>query len=144
MLKYQWLNDFDEDMVKLTQEHKTFSQRMGDLRLLKEAEKIIVFSRNGLLFAFNFHPSESQTNVPVPVYDNAEYTVALSSDDEKYGGQELVAHMTYPTKLIEDQEIVELYLPARTAVVLKEKKLPKRPKFVGKAAKSSKKVPSEK
>ena len=127
-LKYQWLNDFDEDMVKLTKEHKIFSQRMGDQRLYKEKEKILVFSRNGLLFAFNFHPSESQTNVQVPVYDNAEYTVALSSDDMKYGGQELIAHMTYPTKLIGDQEYVELYLPARTAVVLEEKKLPKRPK----------------
>jgi len=142
-LKYQWLNDFDEDMVKLTKEHRIFSQRMGDLRLHKDKEKILVFSRNGLLFAFNFHPSVSQTNVLVPVYDNAEYTVALSSDDKKYGGQELVAHMTYPTKVFEGQEYVELYLPARTAVVLKEKKLPARPKPVApKAAKAPVKMPA--
>jgi len=142
-LKYQWLNDFDEDMVKLTKEHRIFSQRMGDLRLHKDKEKILVFSRNGLLFAFNFHPSVSQTNVLVPVYDNAEYTVALSSDDKKYGGQELVAHMTYPTKVFEGQEYVELYLPARTAVVLKEKKLPARPKPAApKAAKAPVKKPA--
>ena len=41
-------------------------QRMADLRLLKEPEKIIAFYRKGLLFAFNFHPSESLTNVLIP------------------------------------------------------------------------------
>jgi len=125
-LKYQWLNDFDEAMIKLSKDNKIFAQRMGDLRLLKEKEKIIVFSRNGLLFAFNFHPEQSQTNLLVSVADNAEYTVALSSDDKVYGGQDLVAHMVYPTKVFDNKEYVELYLPARTAVVLKEKKLPKR------------------
>jgi len=142
-LKYQWLNDFDEDMVQLTKENKIFSQRMGDLRLLKDKEKVIVFSRNGLLFAFNFHPNMSQTNILVPVHDNAEYTVALSSDDKKYGGQELVAHMTYPTKVFNGQEYVEIYLPARTAVVLKEKKLPKRP-APAEAPKEAKKKPAVK
>ena len=125
LLKYQWLNDFDQDMVALTKEKRIFDQRMGDLRLLEEDNKVIVFSRNGLLFAFNFHPNVSQTKVHVPVYDPAEYTVALSSDDAKYGGQDLVAHMVYPTQEIEEKNYVDLYLPARTAVVFSEKKLPK-------------------
>ena len=124
-LKYQWLNDFDRDMIHLTKENHLFTQRMGDLRLMKAPEKTIVFSRKGLLFAFNFHPSKSLTNVLVPVLDPAEYTVCLCSDDKQYGGQELIAHMTYPTKELDGKYYVELYLPARTAVVLKEKKLPK-------------------
>ena len=32
--------------------------------------------------------------------------------------------MTYPTKEFDGKHYVELYLPARTAVVLREKKLP--------------------
>ena len=40
-----------------------FEQRMADLMLLKEPEKTIVFYRHGLLFALNFHPSQSLTNV---------------------------------------------------------------------------------
>ena len=119
-LKYQWLGDFDHDMVALTKKHHMFKQRMGDLRLLKEPEKTIVFSRKGLLFAFNFHPNQSLTNVLVPVPNDAEYTLELSSDDEKYGGQNLVAHMPYQTKRFDGQAFVELYLPARTAIVLKE------------------------
>ena len=124
LLKYQWLNDFDRDMIHLAKENHLFTQRMGDLRLMKAPEKTIVFSRKGLLFAFNFHPSKSLTNVLVPVQDRAEYTVCLSSDDKQYGGQELIAHMTYPTKEFDGKHYVELYLPARTAVVLREKKLP--------------------
>ena len=73
-----------------------------------------------LLFALNFSPSQSLTNVLVPVRNNADYEVVLSSDDEKYGGQNLVEHITYSTKKFDGQNYVELYLPARTAIVLKE------------------------
>ena len=89
----------------------------------KAPEKIIVFYRKGLLFAFNFHPTDSVTNVLVPVHQNTDYTVALSTDDKKYGGQELIEHMTYPAKVFDGKNYIELYLPARTAVVLKEGKL---------------------
>ena len=124
-LKYQWLGDFDQDMVALAKRNDLFEQRMADLRLLKEPEKTIVFYRKGLLFAFNFHPSRSLTNVLVPVPNNADYTVKISSDDEKYGGQNLVEHMVYPAKEFDGQFFVELYLPARTAIVLKEGRIRK-------------------
>ena len=120
MLKYQWLNDFDEDMIKLTQANDMFAQRMGDLRLMKGPEQTMVFSRNGLLFAFNFHSSYSLQNVLVPVPNKAKYSVELCSDDEKYGGWNQIAHQDYFTKTFDGQEYVELYLPARTCVVLKE------------------------
>ncbi len=118
-LKYGWLGDFDKDMVKITKEHKIFHQKMPDLLLLKNPEQTIVFYRNGLIFAFNFSPSNSLTNVLVPIFDGKDYTVALCSDDIKYGGNGLVEHMTYSSKKFNGQNYIELYLPARTAVVLK-------------------------
>ncbi|MBR6518142.1 MAG: alpha amylase C-terminal domain-containing protein, partial [Oscillospiraceae bacterium] len=90
----------------------------GDLRL--HEDKVIVFYRKGLLFAFNFHHSDSYEGVRVPVPNKADYTVALSSDDEKYGGWGNIEHITYPVKEIDGRNVVELYLPARTAVVLVE------------------------
>ena len=119
-LKYSWLSDFDEDMIRLAAENRIFDMRFGDLRLMKAPEKTIVFYRNGLLFAFNFHPTESLTNVLVPVFSPGKYTVELCSDDGKYGGWDQVAHQSYPVKEFDGQWYVELYLPARTAVVLKE------------------------
>ena len=120
LLKYQWLGDFDEDMVKLTKENQLFTQRMGDLRLNMRPEKVLVFYRKGLLFAFNFHPNQSQENVLVPVPQPGVYNIALSTDDGKYGGFDQISHIPYPTKEIDRVHYVELYLPARTAVVLKE------------------------
>ena len=141
MLKYQWLNDFDEDMVKLTKENDMFAQRMGDLRLMKAPEQTMVFSRNGLLFAFNFHSSYSLQSVLVPVQRKAVYTVELCSDDWKYGGFGQIHHQDYETKEFEGQHFVELYLPARTCVVLKEhpvvEEVPAEPKKKPAAKKTS-------
>ena len=124
-LKYQWLNDFDHDMIHLARSVDLYGQRMGDLLLSKQPEKMLAFSRKGLLFAFNFHHSNSLTNVLVPVpADAQEYTVELTTDDHKYGGFCQIAHQTYPTKVFNGQNYVELYIPARTAIVLKEVKKP--------------------
>lgn len=119
-LKYQWLGDFDRDMVKLTKRSNMFEQRMADLCLLKEPEKVIVFYRKGLLFAFNFHTTQSLTNVLVPIPSKADYELKISTDDVVYGGNGLVEHMKYPVKEFDGKYYLELYLPARTAMVFKE------------------------
>ena len=124
-LKYQWLGEFDRDMIKLAKGNDLFRQQMADLMFLDESRKLLAFYRHGLLFAFNFNPSESYTNVLIPVHTNADYTLKLSSDDEQYGGQNLVEHMKYTVKKFDDRYFVELYLPARTAVVLKEGRVKK-------------------
>ncbi len=121
MLKYEWLNDFDRDMVKLTQENHMFDQRMADMLLMKGPEQTCAFYRNGLMFVFNFHFGNSLNNVLIPVHQPGEYTVVLSSDDPKYGGFSNVKYQTYSTKVFEGKHYIELYIPARTCFVLKEK-----------------------
>ena len=94
---------------------------MGDLRLIDSDRQIIAFYRKGLLFAFNFSPSNSYTDVTVSLPAIADYEVALCSDDGKYGGNNLIAHMKYKAQIAKDgSSSVKLYLPARTAIVLKE------------------------
>ena len=139
-LKYQWLGEFDRDLVHLAKEYRIFDQGMADLMLLKNPEQTICFYRNGLLFVLNFHASQSLTNVLVPVPNERDYELVLSSDDAKYGGQELVAHMTYPVKKFNGQNYIELYIPARTALVFKEgkaivKEAPKKKRTVKKKEK---------
>ena len=129
-LKYQWLGDFDREMVRLTKRNHMFQQRMGDLRLCRDNDQVIAFYRKGLLFAFNFNPTQSFTKVEVPVPNNADYEVRLSSDDAAYGGQDRIAHIEYKAREKDGKYFVDLYLPARTAVVLKEGRIRK-----GKAAK---------
>ncbi len=136
MLKYQWLGDFDEDMVRLTKENRIFDQRMADLLLMKAPEQTLAYYRHGLVFVFNFHFGNSLNNVLVPVRQPGEYTVVLSTDDEKYGGFGNVAKKTYATKRFDGRDYIELYIPARTGFVLKEKViLPKTPAALKKTAK---------
>ena len=107
-LKYQWLGTFDRDIVALTKKNHIFGQQMANLLLLKEPEKTIAFYRNGLVFALNFHPSKSLDHVLIPVPRKADYTLELSSDDVKYGGQGLMEHMTYPVKEFEGRYYIEV------------------------------------
>ena len=120
-LKYQWLGQFDEDMIHLAKEVDLFSMRMGDLRLSAPDKQVIVFYRKGLMFAFNFSPTHSYTDIQVPLHAIADYTVALCTDDSIYGGFDQVQHITYPAQVDKKgNSSITLYLPARTAVVLRE------------------------
>ncbi len=119
-LKYQWLGEFDCDMINIAKENDLFKQRMADLCLMKGPEQTLVFYRHGLIFGFNFSPANSLTGVLVPIPVKADYTMLMTTDDEKYGGQGLVEHMKHTVKEFEGRYFIELYLPARTAVVLKE------------------------
>ena len=98
-----------------------FNQRMADMLLMKGPEQACAFYRNGLVFVFNFHFCNSLNNVLVPVHQPGEYTVVLSSDDEKYGGFNNVKMQTYSSKVFDGKHYIELYIPARTCFVLKEK-----------------------
>jgi len=47
---------------------------------------MLVFERAGVLFIFNFHPTQSFTDYRVGVEEAGEYHVALTSDDPRFGG----------------------------------------------------------
>ena len=129
LLKYEWLGQFDEDMIHLAKDVDLFSMQMGNLRLIVSGRQFIAFYRNGLLFAFNFSPCNSYTDVEISLPAIADYQVALCSDDGKYGGNDLIAHMKYTAQVdSQGNSSVKLYLPARTAVVLKEMPIALKPK----------------
>jgi hypothetical protein len=54
--------------------------------LKHEVDKVIVYERAGLLFIFNFHPTNSYSDYRVGVEVSGEYEVLLSSDEAKFGG----------------------------------------------------------
>ena len=57
-------------------------------------------------------------------YAKGEYLI-LASDDDIYGGQNNVEHMKFPIKKFDGKYYIEVYLPARTAIVLKEGRIRK-------------------
>ena len=120
-LKYQWLGEFDQDMIDLAKSADIFKMRFGDLRFHDNEKQVLVFYRQGLMFAFNFNPTKSFTDIKVSLPHIADYEIVLNTDDKKYGGNDLISKSRYPA--IVDKKgnsVISLYLPARTAVVLKE------------------------
>ena len=119
-LKYQWLDAFDQDMIRVTKESDLFADGRVNQWTMKDKEQTLIFSRRDLAFALNFHPSNSLVDLLVPIPEKKDYEVILCSDDEKYGGQGLVKHMVYEAKTFDGQHFIQIYVPARTAVVMKE------------------------
>ena len=82
-----------------------------------DGDYVLSFMRGDLVFVYNFHPSKSFTDYPLPA-KQGEYKVVLSSDDAQFGGFDRInTSLTYPAG---SDERVKLYLPARTAIVLRK------------------------
>ena len=87
---------------------------------------MLAFERGSLLFVFNFSPTNSYTDYGFLVKDG-EYDVMLNTDAKIFGGNGLaddsVPHLTNFDPLYEKdgKGWLKLYLPARSAVVLRKK-----------------------
>ncbi|KAF8529085.1 glycoside hydrolase family 13 protein [Hysterangium stoloniferum] len=122
LLRYQYLNNFDEAMNKLEEKFHWLSAPPAYVSLKHEKDKVIVFERAGLLFVFNFHPSESFADYRVGVEEPGEYHVVLSSDEKHFGGFERIDRttkfFTTPMEWNGRKNWVQVYIPTRTALVL--------------------------
>jgi len=122
-LKYQFLMRFDRDMIALAKQFRLLDA--PEIKLLYEHsdDKILAFNRAGLLFAFNFHPTGSRADYPIEV-PPGKYAIVFDSDAAIYGGHGRVAAGQFHFTLTDnerrgDKHYLSLYLPNRTAIVLK-------------------------
>lgn len=126
-LKYQYLGAFDEAMIHIISQKKKF-ERTPIVKLCEnDGDQVLAFLRDDLLFVFNFHPFKSFNGYGI-LAPTGEYEHILSSDDPAFGGYGLidmkVKHLTRHDPLFEkdNKEWLMLYLPARTAQILRWKK----------------------
>ena len=98
------------------------SGRSPRLMLADEARKLLFFERAGLFFLFNFHPSDSYSDLSVLV-PPGRYRGVLNTDSIAFGGLgRIEEEQDYPVfDEREGRELVQrvrVYLPSRTALVL--------------------------
>ncbi len=121
-LKYAGLHAFDKAMIQLLK--KINPKEQPCQRWLHDDDQIMAFERGSLLFVFNLHPSRSYTDYGILV-QKGNYTTVLDSDAREFGGFGLVddqiVHTTTPAAENKGSglEWIHLYLPSRTALVLK-------------------------
>ena len=120
-LKYHYLLDFEKAMVALAKKNRVLQGR--DIQLgLDNSAKTMVYKKGGAIFAFNFHPVNSYDGLFLPMPEAGEYAVQMSTDDYCFGGQGRIYHQSYTTIQRDGKQGILLYLPSRTAVVLKKVK----------------------
>ncbi len=124
-LCYHYLGDFDQALMTILGKTKNIQATPVQEVWHSDSDQVLAYSRGDLLFVFNFNPSRSFTDygflVPVGTYD-----IILDSDAKEFGGNGLnddgVTHFTQYDELYasEHKEWLKLYLPARSAFVLKK------------------------
>jgi 1,4-alpha-glucan branching enzyme len=118
-LRYMFLLDFDISMIQLIKKSAIFDERPKTLYQDNDRQ-ILIFARGRYIFAFNFSPTNSYTDFKF-VGPYGKYEVVLNSDSLKFGGfdrvSESLEHFTLPS---EGGDILSVYLPSRTAFVLKK------------------------
>ena len=119
-LKYQYLNNFDREMIRIIKEHKILSSLFGNQLNMDENNKTIVFERNHLIFVFNFHPANSIPGYLFPVPRPGEYHLILNSDDRQFGGHGRIDDSTrFITQNEGSTPLLSIYNTNRTALVFK-------------------------
>ncbi|MBP3672813.1 MAG: alpha amylase C-terminal domain-containing protein [Oscillospiraceae bacterium] len=122
-LKYQYLNNFEKDMVSMAKEYKVLSGQDKQL-LVHNGDNVMAYKKGDATFIFNFDPSRCYDGYLIPMAEEGDYEVIMSTEDWCYGGHGRVYHEVYTATKQPDGRIgFQVYLPNRSAMVLK--KLPK-------------------
>ena len=126
-LCYHYLGDFDKEMVHLLRSVKDLQDTPVIEIWHNDGDQVLAYRRKNLIFVFNFHPNKSFTDygflVPTGAYD-----VVLNTDNPDFGGfgssDDSIRHFTNfdPVYKKDKKEWLKLYIPARSAVVLKKVK----------------------
>ena len=125
-LKYQYLNNWDCDIMHLIGGTHNFQalpiQKLWD----KDDDQVLAFKRGNLVFVFNFNPVQSFTDYGI-LAPEGEYEGVMDSDNARYGGygniDEGVKHLTQPDPLYAPAHLgwLKLYIPARSVQILRLK-----------------------
>ena len=121
-LRYEQLNAFDQAMIKLQTAEKFLNDQNIECLEANEEDQVMAIRRKDLIFIFNLNPSQSFTfyGVSAPA---GSYKIILNTDHPSFGGfkriDDSIDYFTRPEAQMSNRHRVHLYLPSRTALILK-------------------------
>ena len=125
MLAYSWLGDFDRALMKLIGSVKDYQKKDVVEYWHNDGDQVLAYGRGDLVFVFNFNPTCSFSDYGFLV-PRGSYKTVLDSDSIEFGGygriDDKLEHFTLMDPLYKKvrKEWLKLYLPARSAIVLKK------------------------
>jgi len=121
-LRYRGLLEFDRALLALDPQFGLLHDPLIEQLALHEDSRQLVFRRGALVFAFNFHASQSYDGLRIPVPDACDYRVVLDSDAPRFEGfgrsGEDVRFPLQHVAMYGRAQSVQIYLPSRSALVL--------------------------
>ena len=125
-LCYHYLGDFDRRMLEVVKSEPAFNDTPVEEIWHNDGDQVLAYERGSLLFVFNFSPSRSYSDYGLLVREGS-WQVVLNTDAKEFGGNGLaddsVEHLTNSDTLYakDHKGWLKLYIPARSAVVLRKK-----------------------
>ncbi|CCT73432.1 probable branching enzyme (be1) [Fusarium fujikuroi IMI 58289] len=122
LLRYKFLDHFDRLMNQTEAKYGWLHAPQAYISLKHEGDKVIVFERGGLVFIFNFHPTNSFSDYRIGIDVAGTYRVVLNTDSKDVGGHNRVDEntrfFTTPMEWNNRNNWTHIYIPCRTALVL--------------------------
>ena len=122
LLRYRFLNDFDAAMNTTEDKYGWLHAPQAFISLKHEGDKIIVFERAGVVFAFNFNTTQSFADYRIGIEEPGTYKIVLDTDSKAFGGfgrnDESTRFFTTPMEWNGRKNWTHIYLPSRTAIIL--------------------------
>lgn len=116
-LRYAFLKAFDQALMHLPQPTEP-----PHLLALHEDNHLLVYQSAGLVIAANLHPTQSLSDLRIPVPAPSDYQLLLDTDSAAFGGQERVAsggqYVWESVGVGHQGQSIQVYLPSRCALVL--------------------------
>ena len=117
-LRFRFLQAFDKEMIKLARE-KNFFESMPKPIVRDQELQLLIFERGDHLFVFNISPERSYVDYSFETMPG-KYLSVLNTDEKRFDGFErLKEGQEYFTLFREGKNVLSLYIPSRTALVLK-------------------------
>ncbi len=121
-LRYQHLNNFDNELIHLLKTENLLSEMYIEKIHDDNNDKVLVYKRGNFLFAFNFHPTNSYSDYGIHT-PGGKYNVVLHTDKTEFGGfsriDDSITYFTQRTGKISSPFYLKIYLPSRTGIVFK-------------------------
>ncbi|MCB2306892.1 alpha amylase C-terminal domain-containing protein [Clostridium estertheticum] len=123
-LKYEYLSNFDREMIKFIKYNNVLSSSDVQNLWTDEKFKLLALKKNGFVFLFNFNPSCSFPKYELPTSENGDYKVVFNSDELMFGGQSRIdTNYIYHSKVLSHKDNktgIIINTPSRTVLVLKK------------------------
>lgn len=122
LLKYKFLNHFDNDLVDFLKIDHFLNASPAQLLTIDTDRKVMVYEKANYIFVINWHPTASYSDFIIPINRAGKFSVVLDTDSKEIGGFNRINKETEHFSFSRDGEhFLEIYSPSRTGLVFKNK-----------------------